>query len=179
MRQIGGPVRSRRVFMTHMLVLQHIVAYAAICCSDDLPGQREEPIMGTGENVAVVLETFRAVERRDRQRLNGLYHPEVEFLWPPSLLDTLGSEQVETWNRLQPTEAERRMDPRVVAADGEEVVVLWTWRGRGPAGEPVESPVLGLYQVRDGKFARAQMFFFDAAAVANLVTQAQNQGWSA
>jgi len=42
--------------------------------------------MGTNENVAVVLETFRAVEQRDRQRLNELYHPEVEFRWPPSPL---------------------------------------------------------------------------------------------
>ena len=30
-----------------------------------------------------------------------------------------------TWGPLQPTEAERRFDPRVVAVDGDEVVVKY------------------------------------------------------
>jgi hypothetical protein len=47
------------------------------------------------------------------------------------------------------------MDPRVVAANDEEVVVLWRQRGVSPIGERLDQPVLGLYQVRDGKFARA------------------------
>lgn len=128
--------------------------------------------MGASENVGVVLETFAAVEARDRQRLTELYHPDVDFHWPPELVATLGSERVEAWNRLQPTAAERRMHPRVIATSEDEVVVLWQWRGVSWAGERVESPVLGLYQVRDGKFARAQMFFFDAAAVARIAAEA-------
>ena len=70
-----------------------------------------------------------------------------------------------TWGPLQPTEAERRMDPRVVASDGDEVTVLYTTRAVAPDGERFESPVLGLYEVRDGKFARAQMFHYDTAAI--------------
>jgi hypothetical protein len=38
---------------------------------------------------------------------------------------------------LQPTEAERRMDPRVVAASEEEVVVLWRQRGVDSGGRPI------------------------------------------
>jgi ketosteroid isomerase-like protein len=34
-----------------------------------------------------------------------------------------------------------------------------------PDGERFESPVLGLYEVRDGKLARAQMFHYDTAAI--------------
>jgi hypothetical protein len=32
--------------------------------------------------------------------------------------------------------------------------------------------VLGLYQVRDGKFARVQMFYFDTAAVLEFLREA-------
>ncbi|HLZ72636.1 MAG TPA: nuclear transport factor 2 family protein [Dehalococcoidia bacterium] len=131
--------------------------------------------MGADENITIVLETFRAVERRDRQRLNELYHPEVEFRWPPSLVSTLGSERVELWDELQPTAAEREMDPRVVAAAGDEVVVLWHWRAASPSGAYVAEPVLGLYRVRDGKFARAQKFFFDAAAVAAFIARVKRE----
>jgi ketosteroid isomerase-like protein len=70
-----------------------------------------------------------------------------------------------TWGPLQPTEKERRMDPRVVATNGDEVTVLYTTRAVAPDGERFESPVLALYEVRDGKFARAQMFHYDTAAI--------------
>jgi hypothetical protein len=33
----------------------------------------------------IVMAPFAAVERRDERRLAELYHPEVEFHWPPSL----------------------------------------------------------------------------------------------
>ncbi len=35
-----------------------------------------------------------------------------------------------------------------------------------PTGDRFDGPVLGLYQIRDGKLARAQMFYFDAAELA-------------
>lgn len=57
------------------------------------------------------------------------------------------------------------MDPRVVATAGDEVIVLYTTRALAPDGERYESPVLGLYEVRDGKLARAQMFHYDTAAI--------------
>jgi ketosteroid isomerase-like protein len=126
--------------------------------------------MSVDESVAIVLEAFRAVEQRDEQRLRELCHPEVSFHWPPSLpfgashagLDRTWSE---VWDRVQPTDAERRLDPRVVAATEREVVVLWRQRGLTPQGARYDGEVLGLYQVRDGKFTRAQMFYFDAVAV--------------
>jgi ketosteroid isomerase-like protein len=132
---------------------------------------------------AVVLQAFRAVERRDREGLIALYHPEVEFHDAPSLPygGTLrGKEEVarndgwrETWGPLQPTEAERSMDPRVVAAGDREVVVLYRQRALDPAGERFDAPVLGLYEVRDGMFARAQMFHYDTAAVVDFLKRAK------
>jgi ketosteroid isomerase-like protein len=128
----------------------------------------------------VVLGVIRAVEERDAEALFELYHDEVELHDAPSLPyehpagQTAMSEQFETtpektwlgtWGPLQPTEAERRMDPRVVATNGDEVVVQYTTRALAPNGERYESEVLGLYKVRDGKFARAQMFHYDTAGI--------------
>jgi ketosteroid isomerase-like protein len=134
-------------------------------------------------SVAIVLEAFRAVEQRDEQRLQELYDPEVEFHWTPSLpyggssrggvRDRPGPSWSEVWEPLQPTEAERRMDPRVVAATDREVVVLYRQRGVSPSGQRFDGEVLGLYEVRDGKFARAQMFYFDAVAVQRFLASAE------
>ena len=140
------------------------------------------------ESVDVVLHAFRAVEGRDREELLALYHPEVEFVDAPSLpyggtfrgkedirnqLDrSPGETWLGTWDPLQPTDAERSMDPRVVAASENEVVVLYRQRALAPNGERFDAPVLGLYEVRDGMFARAQMFHFDTAAVVDFLVRA-------
>jgi ketosteroid isomerase-like protein len=123
----------------------------------------------------VVLAAFRAVERRDREGLYALYHPDVEFHEAPSLPygGTVRGKEAnraetaweQTWDPLQPTDADRAMDPRVVAVAGEEVVVLWRQRAVDAAGRRFDGPVLGLYEVRDSMLARAQMFHFDTAAL--------------
>jgi len=51
-------------------------------------------------------------------------------------------------------------------------VVIYRQRAVGPAGERFDAPVLGLYGVREGKFARTQMFHFDTAAVVDFLTRA-------
>jgi uncharacterized protein len=132
------------------------------------------------KNVEVILEIFNAIEHRDPQGRSALFHPDVEFHWPPSLpyggassgLEIEGPTWIGTWNSLQPTAAERRMDPRVVAANDEEVVVLWRQRGVSPLGDRIDTPVLGLYQLRDRKLARAQMFYFDTAGVLSFLAKA-------
>lgn len=132
-------------------------------------------------NEEVVLGVIRAVEERDADALFDLYHDDVELHDAPSLpysypargktemreqLETAPEETwLGTWGPLQPTAEERRMDPRVVASHGDEVVVLYTTRALAPNDERFESPVLGLYEVRDGKFARAQMFHYDTAGI--------------
>jgi uncharacterized protein len=133
--------------------------------------------MSSTENVRVMLEIFSAIERRDPQRVFELCEPDVQFLWPPSLPyggASPGSAWAETWVPLQPTEAERKMDPRVVAAGSDEVVVLWQQRAVSPAGEVLETPVLGVYQLPTGKLARAQMFYFDTAAVNDFLARAKS-----
>jgi ketosteroid isomerase-like protein len=143
-------------------------------------------------NAKVVLAVIRAVEERDVEALFDLYHDDVELHDAPSLpyaYTARGKEEIReqletapettwlgTWGPLQPTEAERRMDPQVVATDGDEVVVQYTTKALAPNGERFESQVLGLYEVRDGKFARAQMFHYDTAAILAFLERAAESG---
>jgi ketosteroid isomerase-like protein len=131
--------------------------------------------MITRENGKLVLDVFRAIEQRDNAKFRELLDPKFEIHWPPSL--PYGGREVptwsETWEPIQPTEAERKMDPRVIAESEDEVVVLWQQRGVSRSGKRFEGEVLGLYRVRDGKLARAQMFYFDTAAVASFLAKAE------
>ncbi len=136
--------------------------------------------MSASRNVEVIQEIFAAIERRDAGRVADLMHPDVELHWPPSLPyggSTTGPEPDgptwgRTWLRLQPGPADRRMDPRIVAASDDEVVVLWRQRGLSPSGERLDSQVLGLYRLRGGRLARAQMFYFDPVTVGAFITAA-------
>jgi uncharacterized protein len=67
------------------------------------------------------------------------------------------------------------MEPRVVASSGDEVVVLWRQRGLSPGGERFDGPVLALYTVRDGRLARAQMFYFDTSELVGFLGRASGQ----
>jgi ketosteroid isomerase-like protein len=137
----------------------------------------------------VALAAIRAVEERDAETLFGLCHDEVEFHEAPTLpyggssrgKDFLRRQLEEepqrtwlgTWGPLQPTVRERRMDARVIATDGETVVVMYRQRAVAASGERLDAPVLGLYHVRDGKLARAQMFHFDTASIMRFLAVAR------
>jgi len=139
--------------------------------------------MSTAQNIDVMLEIFRRIERRPQDNPAALFHPDVELHWPPSLpyggvargLAPQGPTWGETWTPLQPNETERRMDPRVIAASGDEVVILWRQRGRSAAGERHDSEVLGLYRLRDGRLIRGQMFYFDPAGVLAFLARTQRR----
>jgi ketosteroid isomerase-like protein len=133
-------------------------------------------------NTELLREVFRAVQERDGAALVGLYDPAVEFQEAPTLpyggthrgFDAVIAQHLaylRAWDGLQ-TPSERNLDPRVVAASGDEVVVLWRQKGVDSGGTRLDSPVLGLYSIRDGKLTRAQMFHFDAAAVASFLENA-------
>jgi ketosteroid isomerase-like protein len=133
------------------------------------------------ENSKTILAIFLAIEEREAGQFGALLQPDFEIHWPQSLPYGGTFRGVEpqprgwgaTWQPLQPTESERKMDARVIAAQGDDVVVLWHQRGRSAAGESIDEEVLGLYLFRDGKLARAQMFYFDTVRVANFLAKAQ------
>ena len=161
-----------------LLALALLVAAVSFSMAQE---KRRETIMQTREkNLEVMCKLFHAVETHDEQGVSELYQPDVEFCWPPSLpyggchhgRRTAGPTWGETWALLQPTAAERKMDPRIVAANDDEVVVLWRQRGLSSAGERFDAEVLGLYRFRDAKLDRAQMFYFDSAAVKEFLAKA-------
>jgi uncharacterized protein len=134
-------------------------------------------------SIAVVLQAFRAVEQRDPEALVAVYHRDIEFHDAPSLPyggSQFGLEAViehspawaKTWDPVQ-TQTERTMDPQVIAANGQDVVVRYRQRAVTAAGERFDNPVLGLYRVRDGKLQRAQMFHFDTAAILDFLVRAR------
>jgi ketosteroid isomerase-like protein len=143
--------------------------------------------MNADANVGVVLEVFAAIEQRDAARFLALTHPEFTIGWPPSLPWNAGvpgrpdhhgrhaRSWLEVWAPLQPTVAERQLDPEVIAAAVDLVVVRWHPRGRSPAGLSFDGQVLGLYEVQQERLARAQMFYFDTDAVKRFLADAQDQ----
>ncbi|HEY3204081.1 MAG TPA: nuclear transport factor 2 family protein [Thermoanaerobaculia bacterium] len=148
-------------------------------------GKMAKPEASTERNIKAILEIFRAIEQRDpdHPRELELIRPDVEFHWPPALpyggtfrgRDREGPTWSSTWNPLQPTEADRKMDPRVVGASGNEVVVLYRQRGVSPNGERFDGEVIGLYRFRDGKLSRGQMFYFDEAVLVRFLARAGDQ----
>jgi ketosteroid isomerase-like protein len=133
----------------------------------------------------IVLDTLDAVETRDAERLARLYHPHIEFHWPPALpyggthrgagVDEMRNCFRDIWIPLQPTQVERRMDPQIVAARGEDVVARYTWRGRSKAGNTIAADTLAHYRVRDGKLASAQMYHFDLTALVDFLSAAEQE----
>lgn len=133
------------------------------------------------DDAQVILDTIQAIEERDVEHLFSLFHEDVQITDAPSLpyggtvsgRETL-REQMErspeetwlgTWGPLQPTEDDRRMDPRVIASEDGKVTVQYKLRALSPTGERFESEVIALYEVRDEKFAKARMFHYDTAAL--------------
>ena len=118
-----------------------------------------------------VLAAIEAVEQRDFDRLAALYYPGVRFEWPPGLpysgryegdeIVTMSQRFSSVWGALQPTDAERRMEPTVVAAADDTVVVQYVTRGVDRHGRRFETPVLARYQAKDGRLADAQMYYWD------------------
>jgi len=127
------------------------------------------------ESERVVLEAFAAVDARDDERLKRIRHPETSFVWPESLQPShfrtaqgkVATSWEEVWEPFQPLPEfiTRKMSPQIVASSGAQVTVLWHQCGVNRRGGRLDCEVLGLYEVRDGLLYRAQMFYFDGAAV--------------
>jgi hypothetical protein len=136
-------------------------------------------------NEDLVLDLFKAIEVRDLDRVLEIYDPEIEFHWPPALpyggssrgssTDAGEPSWQSVWLPLQREPSDQCMDPRVIASNSEEVVVLYHQRGRDSYGNVIDGEVLGLYKVVHGHLRRAQMFYFDVEGLLEFLRQAQVQ----
>jgi ketosteroid isomerase-like protein len=160
-----------------------IAIVAPVAISATLERSSEESMRGKEQkNSKTILAIFRAIEARHDAQFRSLVQPDFEIHWPRSLpyggtfrgLEPQPHGWGATWAALQPTEAERKMDARVVAAHDDDVVVLWRQRGRTKEGDILDEEVLGLYHFSEGKLARAQMFYFDTEPVAKFLEKAKH-----
>lgn len=136
---------------------------------------------GSGQ---VVMNALSALEARDLERLHALYHPDVCFHWPPGLpyagthcgREVMAMTQLfsEIWSPLQPDAETRRLDPRILAVDGDEVIAEYTWRGRGANGSTFSTRTLARYEVRDGRLVDARMFHFDLLGLVSFIEDARS-----
>lgn len=137
----------------------------------------------TPHSVEIVTQVLKAVEQRRGDLLAALYHPQIEFHWPPGLPYSgsfVGAEVADmqrrfgaVWFPLQPTEETRCMDFRVIATgDDGRVVATYVWKGIDGQGRRFQTLTLADYQVRDGLFARAQMYYYDLTGLIGFLEQA-------
>lgn len=137
----------------------------------------------TQPSVQVVTSVLSAVEQRRAEALRTLYHPRIEFHWPPGLryggsfvgsyVGRLQRRFAEIRQPLQPTEEGLRMDFRVVATgDDGRVVVRYLWKGVDRQGCRFEALTLAEYRVRERLFASARMYRFDLLGLVRFLQQA-------
>ena len=159
---------------TMAVLLIALALLGALAMNMDTTAQTQNLVSPKEEqNSKAILDIFRTIEQRDDTQTPKLFQPDFEIRWPPSLpyggsfrgLEPRPNGWNATWDPLQPTEAERRMNARVIAAHDDDVVFLWHQRGLSPNGTHFDEEVLGYYTFRESKLARAQMFYFDTAAV--------------
>jgi hypothetical protein len=123
--------------------------------------------MDSQANVQLVMDAFRAVETRDdeglaasttrRSNFIGLRHCTTRpvAVTRQAIGVALGRMHGSGCSRLRPSD------------------VLWHQRAKTPDGERTDTPEFGLYEVRDGKLARAQMFYFDPVEVGVFLERAE------
>jgi hypothetical protein len=58
----------------------------------------------------------------------------------------------------------------------EDVVIEYRQCGLASNGERFDSPVIGMYKVRDGRLIRARTFHFDTAAMVTFLRRANGPG---
>ena len=127
------------------------------------------------ENVETIRSLFGAVEERDLETYLAAWHPEVVIREPGSLpyggeyrglegVRRHAADFMQTWGALQPGD-ERKLNAIFIDA-GDHVIARWRLKARVPDGEgTLGMPMVGVYQLRDGKLVEAQMFYSDTAAV--------------
>ncbi len=131
------------------------------------------------DNQEIALRAIRCVEQRDLEGLREIYHPDVTFHWQPGLpysgdfsgpgIASMSETFARIWTPLQPDDATRRMDARVLAAKDDLVIVEYTWRARRPDGAIFETETVAEYRIKDGRLFDARMFYFDLCGLIGFI----------
>jgi len=134
----------------------------------------ESNLEGTSGNIETVRRIMNAVRERNLTVLVDTYASDIEIHDAESLpyggiyrghqgMIENGMGFVRTWDLLQ-TSADR--DPEaVIFGSGDQVVALWRLKASGKDGQRLDRPAISLFQLRDRKVVRLQMFHYDTAAI--------------
>lgn len=128
-------------------------------------------------NIVMVLD---AVERRDKEAMTALYHPQIEFRFPEQLpyggchtgsgVAALGELFTSVWDALQPTPDDRKLEYRVIAASNDDVITRYFLKGRNRRGRTIRSDTLARYTMRAGLLVRAQMYHYELAELVDFLS---------
>jgi ketosteroid isomerase-like protein len=127
-------------------------------------------------NVDAVRRLFAAVEQRDLETILDCYDEKVEIN-ESGLLPYGGVYRghdgvrrhaaafIESWSSYQ-TPDECRLDAKFFEADDGAVAAVFRHRAVDPQrGARLDAPEVGIYEVRDDKIVRTQMFHYDPVAL--------------
>jgi ketosteroid isomerase-like protein len=80
-----------------------------------------------------------------------------------------------TWDRFQ-TDSERRLEAVFIDGEGDTVAAVFRHKAVDPdSGRRLDAPEVGIYQVRDGKVVRSQMFHADTAALLCFLAETEDR----
>jgi ketosteroid isomerase-like protein len=123
----------------------------------------------------LVRRLFKAVEARDAAAVVSCYADDVEIHEAESLpyggVYRGRDGALRHWERVidawRPFQRDLRtnLSAVFVDGDGDTVAVLFRARGINASGDRFEAPEVGIYQVRDRRIVRSQMFHADTASV--------------
>lgn len=131
----------------------------------------------TSANVAVVLEAYSALNRRDIDGALALAHPDTEFDWTDSMApyaeDFLGSDRARSrlteffamWEDLHWTLEE------VSELEGDHVIAVTRVRARGRDGIEMDARAAWLWTLRDGLVSRVKLCQTKEDALARLAEE--------
>lgn len=132
--------------------------------------------MNEQENVKIVQEGYRLFLSGDIENLMPHYSEDVEYIVPgPSDLSPIagryvGKEQVKQfYSKVGATFEFSEFQPQEMIAQGDKVIVLGHYRGKTrSSGQPLNIQWIHVFQLRDGKVNRFQIYEDTATVVAAL-----------
>lgn len=135
-------------------------------------------------NIPVVRRLLEAVERRDFESMLDCYAPDVEINESDDLPyggTYRGYEGVRehaegfmrTWGRFQTEARDAKLDARFTEGTDGLVTAIFRHRANDPERrEQLQGDEVGVYEVRDGKVVRSQMFHFEQGTLARFLREA-------
>ena len=134
----------------------------------------ESNLEGAAGNIEIVRRIMNAVRERNLTVLVDAYASDIDdprcgiasVRWDISRAPGHDREWHGVCAHLGPAPNISRSGPRSgIFGSGDQVVALWRLKASGKDGQRLDRPAISLFQLRDRKVVRLQMFHYDTAAI--------------